>query len=317
MSLLCGIFSAPLAMLVNQANWVTAKALLASLAFFSKFPGGYVYVEVPRVGGAPACEITSLEVGDGAAIHIRSGEGDWLVDCGGVRDYDSTLLPYLRSRGLNRLDGIVLTHGDTAHIGGTWPVFGDFHPRWIADTVQSDRSPLRRDIHARLAEAKFGRRYLQRGDEVPLGKNVTLKVLFPPPGITRTQSDDKALVCRVEAAGMRVLLVSDAGFSTERWLIENEADLRADVLVAGWHSRDISGTPDFLSAVHPLAVVCSRPPFGTKPERIEEWERGVSGAGAEIFPQDHCGAVRIEMRAENGLTVQSFLGGQILRSRAR
>ena len=316
MSLLCGIASAKLAMIVNQANWISAKALLASLALFSKAPGGYVYSEVPHFKRAPACELMSLEVGDGAAIHVRSGGGDWLVDCGGARDYDGTLLPYLRSRGVNRLDGIVLTHGDTAHVGGAVPMLDDFRPRWIADTIFSDRSPSRREVHARLSAEKIGRRYFQRGDEISLGKNAVLKVLFPPPDIARTQADDKALVCRIEAAGLRVLLMSDAGFSTERWLMENETDLRADVIIAGWHSRDISGTPDFLSAVHPGAVVCSRPPFGMKPERIEEWERNASAAGAEIFRQDRCGAVRIEMR-DDGVNVEAFLGGQIFRSRAR
>ncbi len=317
MSLLCGTFSAKLVVLVNQANWVTAKALLASLALFSKAPGGYVYVEVPRLDRAPACEITSLEVGDGAAIHIRSGDADWIVDCGAVREYDNTLLPYLRSRGVNQLNGIVLTHGDTAHVGAASSVFEDFHPRWIADTIQSDRSPSRRDVHARLAAARFGRRYLQRGDEIALGKNTVLRVLFPPPGIIRTQADDKALVCRIEAAGLRVLLMSDAGFSTERWLLENEPDLRADVLISGWHSRDISGTADFLAQIRPVLAVCSRPPFGSPPERIAEWERNVRALGAEALQQDRCGAVRIEMREDDGLTVQTYLGGQTFRSRAR
>ncbi len=317
MSLLCGIFSATLVVLVNQANWVTAKALLASLAFFSKAPGGYVYVEVPGFARAPECEITALEVGDGAAIHLRAGGADWLVDCGGVRDYDSALLPYLRSRGVNGLDGMLLTHGDSAHVGGASATFADFHPRWMADTIYNDRSPSRREIHARLAEAKFGRRYVQRGDEIALGESATMTVLFPPPGIARTQSDDKALVCRIEAAGQRVLLVSDAGFPTERWLIENEPDLRADVLIAGWHSRDLSGTADFFQRVKPLAVVCSRPPFGSPKERIEEWQRNVRAVGAEPFMQQRCGAVRIALRADDGLTVQAYLGGQIFRSRAR
>ncbi len=312
MSLLCGTFSAPLAMLVNQANWAMAKALLASLALFSKAPGGYVYAEVPRLARAPACEITSLEVGDGAAIHVRSGGSNWLVDCGGARDYDNTLLPYLRSRGVNRLDGIVLTHGDTAHVGGAALALDDFHPRWIADTIHGDRSPSRRDIHARLAAAGSGKRFLQRGDEIPHGANATLTVLFPPPGIARTQADDKALVCRIEAAGLRVLLVSDAGFSTERWLMENETDLRADVIVSGWHSRDISGTADFLARVAPVAVVCSRPPFGISEDRLAEWERCVRASGAEPFRQERCGAVRIEMRERDSLTVQSFLGRQIV-----
>ncbi|MEO6742681.1 MAG: ComEC/Rec2 family competence protein [Chthoniobacteraceae bacterium] len=317
MSLLCATFSAKLVMLVNQANWVTAKALLASLALFSKAPGGYIYVEVPQFARKPACEITSLEVGDGAAIHIRSGDGDWLVDCGGAHAYDNTLLPYLRSRGVNRLDGIFLTHGDTAHLGAATSVFADFHPRSVADTIYSDRSPSRRDVHAHLAAAKFGRRYLQRGDEILLGKDATLKVLFPPPGIVRTQADDKALVCRIEAAGLRVLLMSDAGFPTERWLLENETDLRADVIVTGWHSRDISGTPDFLSRVQPVAAVCSRPPFGTPPARLAEWEDNVRALGAKPFQQDRSGAVRIELREDDGLTLRTFLGGHVLRSRAR
>ncbi len=317
MALLCGTFSANLVALVNQANWVTTKALLASLAFFSKAPGGYVYVEMPRLKSAPACEITSLEVGDGAAIHIRSGDADWLVDCGNVRDYDNTLLPFLRSRGVNRLDGLVLTHGDSSHVGAASSVFNDFRPRWIADTIPGDRSPARRDVHARLAAANFGRRYLQRGDEIAIGKNAVLRVLFPPAKITRSLADDKALVCRVESAGLRVLLMSDAGFSTERWLLENEPDLRADVVVSGWHSRDISGTPDFLSRVNPVTAVCSLPPFGTPAERMAEWEKNVHALGAESFQQVRCGAVRIEMRQGNGLTVQTYLDSQTFRSRAR
>jgi ComEC/Rec2-related protein len=317
MSLLCGIVSTALAAIVNQANLISAKALLASLALFSKAPGGYVYSEMPDFKRAPACELMSLEVGDGSAIHVRSSGGDWLVDCGGARNYDSTLLPYLRSRGVNRLDGILLTHGDTAHVGGAVLALDDFHPRWIADTIfYSVRSPSRRDIHARLAAAKIGRRYFQRGDEFSLGENATLKVLFPPPEIARTQADDKALVCRIEAAGLRVLLMSDAGFSTERWLMENETDLRADVIVAGWHSRDLSGTADFLTLVAPRAVVRSRPPFGVSEERLAERERGVRAIGAEAFHQEHCGAVRIELRGD-GVTITPFLGGQTFRSRAR
>ena len=234
-----------------------------------------------------------------------------------MRDYDNAVLPYLRSRGVNSLDGVLLTHGDTAHVGGTWPLFGDFRPRWIADTIYGDRSPLRRDIHARLAAEGFGRRYLQRGDVVPLGNGAALTVLFPPAGIARTQSDDKALVCRIEAAGLRVLLVSDAGFSTERWLLENEADLRADALVEGWHSRDISGTADFLSRVQPVAAVCSRPPFGSPRERVAEWERNVRAAGAEPIQQEHSGAVRIELHGDGEFVLRTFLGGQIFRSRAR
>lgn len=317
MSLLFGLFATPLSAVLNHANWLAAKSLLYSLALFSKVPGGYFYVEVPKWEHAPVCELTALDVGEGAAIHVRAGSSDWLLDCGGARDYDNVLLPYLRSRGVNRLDGLILTHGDSAHLGAAKEVFADFRPRWVADTALQDRSPSRREIHAELAANSVGRRYLQRGDEVSLGPRASLRVLYPPPGIVRSLADDRALVCRVEAAGLRILCVSDAGFFTERWLMENEPDLRADVLVKGWHSRDFSGMSDFIARVQPRAIVSSMMPFGSPPERVEEWQRAVDASGAELFRQERCGAVKIELRESGELVVRSFVGNQAVRSRAR
>jgi len=318
MSLVCATFSSVLAAVVNQANWLIAKVLLASLAVFAEVPGGHIYVEAPHFGSAAACEVTSVAVGDGgAALHVRAGGGDWLLDCGGARDYEAALLPYLRSRGVNRLDGLVLTHGDASHIGAALPLFGDFQPRWVGDTIFMDRSPSRRGLHAGLAAKAIGRRYLQRGEEVSLGRNAKLTVLHPSGAIARTVADDKALVCRIEAAGLRALFVSDAGFSTERWLIANETDLRADVLIMGWHSRDLSGTRDFLSKVRPVAIVSSEPPFGSTRERADEWAGECRAVGAMLFPQESCGAVKIELRDDGEIALRSFVGDQTFRSRAR
>jgi hypothetical protein len=62
--------------------------------------------------------------------------------------------------------------------------------------------------------------------------------------------------------------------------------------------------------------VRSRPPFGVSEERLAERERGVRAIGAEAVHQEHCGAVRIELRGD-GVTITPFLGGQTFRSRAR
>ncbi|MEQ1853825.1 MAG: ComEC/Rec2 family competence protein, partial [Chthoniobacteraceae bacterium] len=317
MSLLPGPFGGALPAIVNQANWLVANALLYCLALFAKVPGGHLYVEVPRLERPPECEVTVLDVGEGSAIHVRGGGGDWLLDCGGARDYGNTVLPYLRSRGVNRLDGLVLTHGDSAHLGAATLIFDDFRPRWIADTTFQDRSPSRREVHAKLAASGFGRRYFERGDEVPIAPGTSVTVLYPPAGIARSVSDDKAMVCRIEAAGLRVLCVSDAGFFTETWLVENEPDLRADVLVKGWHTADLSGTPDFLAKVRPSVIVSSEMPFGSAGGQGTALEEAARGTGAALFRQERCGAVRIRLRAGGELEVSSFVGGQVFRSRAR
>jgi ComEC/Rec2-related protein len=305
------------AVLINNANWLSAKALLFVIKMFALLPGGHLYVEVPHLAAAPACEFTVLDLRDGGAIHLRSGASDWLLDCGSSFDYGRIVLPFLRSRGVNRLDGLLLTHGDTHHIGGALSALDDFQPRSFVESPLHDRSPTRAAIHAELAARHWGKAICVRGDIIHLAPDASLRVLFPPAGLQRTAADDKTIVLQLVSAGTRVLFMSDSGFSTEQWLLENEPDLRSDLLVKGQHAKDFSGTSDFLARVQPQAVICSQLEANRSVEPLDEWAREATARGIAVFRQDRTGAVRVELRDGGQFEVRAFLGGQILRSRAR
>ncbi len=302
---------------LNNANWLTAKALLAVIKAFALLPGGHVYVEVPRFEPAPVSEFTVLDLRDGGAIHLRAGGSDWLLDCGSTFEYTRTVLPYQRSRGVNRLDGFVLTHGDTRHVGGALMVLDDFRPRSFIESPLLDRSPTRAAMHRELAQRRLGKSICVRGDLIHLGPLGTLRVLFPPPGLKRTVADDKAFVLQYESAGTRVLFMSDGGFNTERWLLENDSDLRSDVLVKGQHAFDFSGTMEFLARVQPQAVICAQRGPGEGAATLDEWEKNAAARGITVFRQDRTGAVRVELRAGGDHEIRAFLGDQIFRNRAR
>ena len=306
------LLAAPLwkmgAVLCNNANWFCAKALLAVLKVCALIPGGWHYVEVPRLSPAPVCEITVLDLGEGGAAHLRADGRDWLFDCGGEVAYDRIVLPYLRTRGVNRLDGLLLTHGDVKHIGGARSALDDFRPRFLADSVLRDRSPTRKDFHAELARRGLGKGLYERGDVIHLG-GALLRVLYPPAGIQRATSDDKALVVQLEAAGTRVLFMSDSGFATEQWLLENEPDLRSDIVVKGQHAKDLSGTLDFLARVQPRAVICSALAYGQPAETLDAWEQSVTAHEIAVFRQDRAGAVHLEIRA-TGYEIRARVTGQ-------
>ena len=314
------LLTAPLwktgAMLCNNANWLCAKALLAVLKICTLIPGGWLYVEMPRLARPTACEITVLDLADGGAAHVRAGHCDWLLDCGGGSAYDHIVLPYLRTRGVNRLDGLLLTHGDVKHLGSALTVLDDFAPRAIVDSVLRDRSRTRKKLHAELARRNLGKALCQRGDLLRLGPGIQARVLYPPAGLARPSADDKALVIQLAAAGTRVLFMSDSGFATEQWLLENEPDLRSDVLIKGQHAKDLSGTTDFLARVRPAAVICTALSYGQAPEILDAWEQTVAPTGCVVFRQDHAGAVQVVIR-EGGFAIQAQLGGQTFRSRAR
>ena len=306
---LSALFSNGVAILFNNANWLCAQTLLSVVQTFAALPGGHVYVELPRLAAPPECEITVLEVGDGAAVHLRAQATDWLLDCGPAKSYGRSVLPYLRSRGVNRLDGLLLSHGDAQHLGAAPELIEDFTPRIVLDSPLKDRSSTRRGLHAALAESGAGKALVRRGDVVSLSPETRLRVLYPPAGLVRQLADDKALVVRLESRDFRVLFASDCGFRTEQWLLENEPDLRADVLIKGHHSRDFSGTMDFLGRVNPQVIVCSALRLGAGLDALDDWSAEVARRGMALFRQDRCGAVQIESRGAR-FTLRGFVDGQ-------
>jgi competence protein ComEC len=141
LSLIAAPFCSALSIIFNNANWLISRTVLALVDLFAALPAGHFYL--PQIPASRAVVmITVLDEGTGGAVHIRANGYDWLIDCGGDRSYERTLKTYLHSRGVNGLEGILLTHGDAQHIGPAAEVVNDFSPREIYDNPLSVRSVL-------------------------------------------------------------------------------------------------------------------------------------------------------------------------------
>ncbi len=95
------------------------------------------------------------------------------------------------------------------------------------------------------------------------------------------------------AGRWRVLLVSDSGEATERLLFTSDADLRSDILIKGQHHSGVSGSPEFLERVRPIAIVASSVAFPQNESVKEEWEAAVAARQIKLFRQDRTGAVTL------------------------
>jgi len=314
-SALAALISPMLAVLINNANWLAAQMLLWVLQTFAQLPCSYAYVGRMEYPIRHRCEVTALDVGAGGAIHIRTDSKDWLIDCGHGYEYDHIVLPYLRSRGVNRLDGLILTVGNVQHIGGAISTLTDLRPEVIAESPLKDRSTARRDFNKALADRNLGKRIVQGGDIIRLSPGASLQMLYPPVGIQRPSAEDKALVMMLRTEGTRILFMSSSGYFTEQWLLQNGADIRADILVKAQHSKDLSATPDFIARVHPQVIVCPAPP---RVSAQDSETRDVLPAKADIetFRQDQTGAVSIILH-DREIRIDGFLNHQTFFSRAR
>jgi competence protein ComEC len=317
LSLVTAPFSSWLSVIFNNANWALTKLILGAVSLFAQIPGGHFYVEHPHRPSGALLEINALDLRSGAAVHLRDGHRDWLVDAGPARDYDRVLLPYLRARGVNRLDGLILTHPGAAHIGGASGVVFDFQPRQLIETMAQDHSALHRNFIELLAAAKRTRRLCQAGDEFELSHEITARVLFPPQIFEGARADDQALVLQLIVSGKtRALLMSDSGVTTERVLLRNYPDLRTDILIKGQHHSGDSGSPEFLDRVRPQAVVATSRDFPESEHLKPEWVDAVRSRGIKLFRQDETGAVQIRLFRERW-EATTYVSGEVFRSDKR
>ena len=312
-----GIFSVfsswlgSVAILFNNANWLVASVMLGVVHFFAFLPGGHFFVSTssaPR----PECRLTVLDLGPGQAVVIENQGAVWLIDCGNTTGYYRIVRPFLESRGVNRLDGFIVTHGAAPSMGAAQDVIDDFAPREIVESTLTDRSSTRRAFQAALDQAGRPKTLVESGDQLQIGPTATCTVDYPPAGLDARTAADKSLVLRVQYGASRVLLMSDSAFTGEHWLLDNSHDLGAAAVVIDGESNDLAGTDEFISAVHPFAAVRGEPGYAGSTARDRRWAGGLYKLGVTPYLQSEAGAVTIDL-SQSGISISGFANGQRLR----
>lgn len=247
-----------LAAAFNHVNLWAAHAFLAAVHFFDAWTGGSFYVTAPSLWtlrAPPAAELTVLDAGRARAIHLRAGGRDWLIDSAQPYEYQHSVKPYLHARGVDQLDGFLLTQADTHHLGAAPLAWSDFHPRRVVDSSPlPGRSPRRQEFLRLLESNRQPVEILRQGASLPLAPGAELRALYPPPGLKAGTSADRALVLQLRADGWRILLLADAGEDVQRWLVAHvpAGELLSDGIVTGAAGP---AEPEFLRVVHPKLVV--------------------------------------------------------------
>ena len=312
-SLVAAPVSSQLVVVLNNANWSLAKLILVVVGVFARLPTGHVYVERPHWPSGAATELTVLDAGAGAAVHLRSDGLDWLFDAGSMRDYESFLRDYLHSRGINRLDGLVLSHGDSLHIGGAAAVLEEFKSRRVIDNASPDHSSVHRFLTVRYPQRELA----VRGTDFALAPHVAAKIFYPPAGLKSKATDDTALVVQlVIDHDHRVLLVSDSGPTTEQALRVRPEQLRSEILIKGRHFSGAATSAEFLEAVRPQLIIATSVDFPSREHIPDEWAAMVKRRGIPLFRQDTTGAVTLEFFPDYWRAT-SFLTHETLRSSSR
>jgi competence protein ComEC len=216
--------------------------------------------------------------------------------------------------GVNRLDGLVLTHGDSLHVGGAAELPHDYPRVRLIDNPAPDRSSVHRQLQRLFQERGFKPEHLAAGDSFRLSGDVVADVLFPPRTFSARRADDQTYVIQVSIApSTSVLFMSDSGVETERALLAHSLNLHSDIVVKGQHHSGNSCSGLFLDVVRPRLIIATSRDFPPNERISDTWAEDLRTRGIKLFRQDETGAVTVRFRSD-GWEAQSYLTGETFRS---
>ena len=192
--------------------------------------------------------VTVLDVGQGTAVIIRSGDRTLVYDTGGgdpagANMATTVLLPWLRRQGVNELDTLVISHPDNDHSAGAGTLLAAL--------------PVGRLYRGGQVPGLAGGRPCVAGQAWRWPGGQTFRFLSPA-GSSTGSSNDNSCVLQIAAAGHRLLLAGDVESAVERDLVRYWGDaLASDWLLVAHHGSRTSSTYALLKTVRPATAVIS------------------------------------------------------------
>jgi competence protein ComEC len=290
---------------LNNANWLVLKALTSCVVHLAGIPGASIYVPDGRVLFPPAHpEFIVAETGSTCTALVRYRAGRWLLNAGRPEDFQYVVDPMRQFYGINALDGVWLTEF-SERCAGAAPLLSRTLPvrQWWLGAAPG-RSPLlrrwRQDENTRLPFQA-----LKAGDELVLGSDFSVQVLSPASETAGQRAEDQALVLLFRHHNHVLLWAAAIGFGRETQLLRDFPDLRADVLIQGYHRSEANLSDAWLERLRPQHVIRPAPDFYSL-QRIRDLPRFQDEfASSKIWRQEKTGAVTVIL-GEHGIDVRPF-----------
>lgn len=269
----------------KNKKWVIFLSLFLSLLFFiNKFP--------------LQNEITVVDVGQGDSIFLRDWKGkNVLIDVGGREEIrtkeawqkraissnaEKTLIPYLKSRGVDTIDTLVLTNPNPDYAGDVLGVAKKF----AIKKIYISRSSLSNaDFLEKLRKINTFIHVVKQGDKLPIFDH-HLQVL------SGASKNDHSIVLYGQFFRTRFLFASDLKEEGEAKLMQHYPKLKTDVLKVGQHGAKSSSSSKFLQQIEPTVALISVEKNNQSKQPSQDTIERFAQLPAKVYRTDERGAIK-------------------------
>lgn len=230
----------------------------------------------------PDWRVDILDVGHGLAILIEQKGEVVLYDTGsawvGGSVAESVILPVLIRRGVNQIEGLILSHQDSDHAGGKDVIASVLKPNWI-----------------RASEFSVNHLPCEDGQSWRWG-GLDFNVLWPPQTVSRSFNPHSCVIRIFDREnGHNILLTGDVENVVE-WLLvrNNPSALASDIIVVPHHGSGTSSNKQFVSTVQPEFAIASLAKNSRWNLPSEDVVFRYENVGARWFDTGESGQISIE-----------------------
>ncbi|HFE37047.1 MAG TPA: DNA internalization-related competence protein ComEC/Rec2 [Gammaproteobacteria bacterium] len=187
--------------------------------------------------------IQVLDVGQGLSVVAQTRHHVLVYDTGpgfrnGFNTGEAVVLPFLKSQAIDKLDVLLLSHGDNDHIGG----MSDILEALPIDTIIS--GDMKKTAQMNAIPCVAGEGWVWDG--------VQFDMLHPDETEYRGKGNNGSCVLKISAGDKSILLTGDIEKEAEQYLLEKYSDnIRSNILLAAHHGSNTSSTEDFIQGVMP------------------------------------------------------------------
>ncbi|KXU08573.1 DNA internalization-related competence protein ComEC/Rec2 [Streptococcus oralis] len=288
-------------LLVSLALVYDMRKNIKRLAGFSLFIVGLFFLTKHPLEN----EITMLDVGQGESIFLRDVTGKTiLIDVGGRAESDKkidkwqekattsnaqrTLIPYLKSRGVDKIDQLILTDTDKEHVGDLLEVTKAFH---VGEILVSKGSLTQKEFVAELQATQTKVRSVTAGENLPIFGSY-LEVLSPRK--IGDGSYDDSLLLYGKLLDKHFLFTGNLKEKGEKELLKQYPNLEVDILKAGQHGAKTSSNPAFLEKLKPEITFISVGKNNRAKLPHQETLTQLENIKSKIYRTDQQGAIRFK-----------------------
>ena len=235
--------------------------------------------------------VAVLDVGQGQSVALCQKNCYALVDCGGngPENAGDVAADYFQTRGVSRLDLLILTHLHDDHANGV---------QRLLERMQVEKILLPEEDSALLCEIlELAREkdiavetvtedlYIQTNEE----QNLTVYAPVEAAG----ETNERGLTVLADGGSFQALITGDMGAAGEENLLKIADLTKTEVLVAGHHGSATSTTQALLDAVKPEYAIISVGEGNLYGHPAQETLERLEAAGAEVYRTDWNGTIEI------------------------